>query len=713
MASASASAQTPEQLELLRQNPELVRERIGQSGLTADEIRSRLRAAGYPANMLDAYLSDAPLDAASARVTEDMLGALEMLGVPVVAAEGLEEVPRAIGMQLTPQRAEGALELPLFGIEVFQSRGAQFQPLLSGPVPPNYRLGPGDVLVLVVTGDVELIQELAVTREGFVVIPQVGQLFVNNLTMEQLNALLRQRLGRSYSGIRTGSTRFDVTVARLRTNQVYVVGEVVQPSAYQLSSVATVLNALYAAGGPTERANFRDVQVRRRGDTVAVFDLYDYLLGGDTRNDVMLEQGDVVFVPVRGARASITGAVVRPALYELSGGETLADLVRMAGGLLANAETRRVTVHRVLPAARREAGPMPRMAIDVPLAVANGEDEGSTPTLRIPALTLEDGDSVAVDSVIPIAQSLYVWITGLVHKPGQYLWSEGMTLRDLMLLARGPRVGADLREALIARLPPDQSEGTLSSTLRVPLDSTYLFERDSSGRYFGPPGLPFPGPGTAPEVVLQPYDAVTIFKQPEFEFQRAVMITGEVLYPGVYALERKTERLSDLVRRAGGLTRTAYIDGARFYRDQDDAGRVNVRLDMALAHPGGPEDIVLQPMDSISVPEYIPTVRVQGAVINPTSVMYSDGAELEYYVANAGGYARNADKGRVSVQYANGSAEVKQKFLFLARSPKPGPGSVVTVPGIPEGEGLNVNQLLGTVAQVLTSAVAIIAIVVK
>jgi hypothetical protein len=244
LTAGSASAQTPQQLDLLRQNPELVRERIQQSGLTADEIRSRLRQAGYPANMLDAYLADGELDASSARVTEDMLAALEMLGVPVVAAEGLEEVPRAIGMQLTPQRADGTLELPLFGLDVFQSRGAQFQPLLSGPVPPNYRLGPGDVLVLVVTGDVELIHELAVTREGFVVIPQVGQLFVNNLTMDELDALLRRRLGQSYSGIRTGSTRFDVTVARLRTNQVYVVGEVVQPSAYQLASVATVLNGL-------------------------------------------------------------------------------------------------------------------------------------------------------------------------------------------------------------------------------------------------------------------------------------------------------------------------------------------------------------------------------------------------------------------------------------------------------------------------------------
>jgi protein involved in polysaccharide export with SLBB domain len=705
---AGVQAQTPEQLELLRRNPELVRQRIQQSGLTSDEIRSRLTAAGYPANLLDAYFSGGSLDAGAARVTESMLTALDALGVPVVSAEGLEEVPIAIGTQVATARASAAGELALFGLNVFSARSAQFQPLLSGPVPPSYRVGPGDVMVLVVTGDVELVHELAVTREGFIVIPQVGQLAVNGLTMEQLGALLRRRLGQSYSGIRTGTTKFDVTVARLRTNQVYVVGEVAQPSAYQLASVATVLNALYAAGGPTEQANFRQVLVRRRGDTVAVFDLYEYLLHGDTRNDIVLEQGDVVFASVRGPRVSISGSVTRPAIYEVKEGESLSDLVAMAGGFRADADVRRVAIFRILPPSERGPGPFTRRVIDVPLPPV---EPGAPP--EVPAIALVDGDQVVVDAVPPLDESLYVWISGLVHKPGQYPWSEGMTLRELMLLARGPRVGADLREAEIARLPADQREGVLSRAVRVPLDSSYLLERDPQGRYIGSAGLPFPPAGSAPEVLLEPYDAVTIFEQPEFEFQRPVMISGEVMYPGVYALERKTERLSDLVRRAGGLTRTAYVDGARFYRDRDGAGRVNARLDLALANPGGPDDVVLQPRDSLHIPEYIPTVRVTGAVINPTSVLYQQGAGIDYYIENAGGYARNADKGRVSVQFANGSAEVKRKVLFLARSPTPGPGSVVAVAKVPEGEGVNVNQLLGTIAQLLTSAVAVIAIVVR
>lgn len=181
-------AQTPEQLELLRRNPELVRQRVQQSGLTPEEIRSRLRAAGYPSNLLDAYLAEGALDVSGARVSGEMVSALDILGVPIVSAEGLEEVPIAVGTQVAVGAGRPPTGLPLFGLDVFRGRGAQFQPILSGPVPPNYRIGPGDVMVLVVTGDVELVHELAVTREGFIVIPQVGQLAVNGLTMEQLTA---------------------------------------------------------------------------------------------------------------------------------------------------------------------------------------------------------------------------------------------------------------------------------------------------------------------------------------------------------------------------------------------------------------------------------------------------------------------------------------------------------------------------------------------
>jgi hypothetical protein len=273
----TAKAVTQSQVQqLIQQNPELVRQRIRESGLTPDQIRARLEAAGYSRSLLDPFLTSGPATGAAAAVNEEVLRALELLAPGGQVAEALQPVPVEAGVGARPAPSElGAGRLELFGLNVFRGRTTQFQPLLSGPVPPNYKIGPGDVMVLVITGDVEFVYELPVTREGFIVIPQVGQIFVNGLTMTQLNQLLQARLGRAYSGIRTGTTRFDVTIARLRTNQVFVIGEVTQPGAYQLASVATVLNALYAAGGPTERGNFRAIQVRRRGEVVAVLDLYD------------------------------------------------------------------------------------------------------------------------------------------------------------------------------------------------------------------------------------------------------------------------------------------------------------------------------------------------------------------------------------------------------------------------------------------------------
>ena len=554
---ASAQIPSPTQVQqLIRQNSGLIRQRIQQYGLTQDQIRQRLQAAGLSPNLLDQFM-DSTLTGPT-QVSAETMRALDLLGLWNVQAEGLEQVQVDTGLVVPrgvlPEGETGALRL--FGLDLFRGRTTLFQPILSGPVPPSYRLGPGDLLVLVLTGDVELVHELAVSREGSVLIPQVGQLFVSSLTMEQLGSLLRERLGRAYSGIRTGTTRFDVTIARLRTNQVYVVGEVTQPGAYQLASVATVLNAIYAAGGLTERANFREITVRRRGEVVSTLDLYDYLLRGDSKRDVILEQGDVVFVPLRGIRASISGAVTRPAVYEIQPRETLEDLIRTAGGFRPDADLKRIAVHRLVPAADRAPGPVPRAVVDValkaPAASHDGAADGTRDPVRgmaVPPLGLLDGDSVVVDSVTEPAVSLTVSVVGMVRKAGSYPWREGMTLRDLVMLARGPLVGADLREAELARLPQERTGGQLAQVLRVPLDSSYLFERETGGQYLGAAGLPFPPAGSAPEVTLEPYDQVTIFRQPQFELQQPVHVTGEVRTPGTYALTRKGERLSELLKR--------------------------------------------------------------------------------------------------------------------------------------------------------------------
>ncbi|HEX5005064.1 MAG TPA: SLBB domain-containing protein [Gemmatimonadales bacterium] len=757
-----AQQPTPEQAKAMLAQPggaAAVRAQIRSSGLTPEQIRSRLRAAGYDPALIDPLLSDAPSGSDSVSVTMEQNAALRALGI---APDSLARQPVDTGLRIV----DSAPPIGIFGVDVFRRTTTQFLPLLAGPVPPDYRLGPGDMLVLILTGDVELTYQLGVTREGFVVIPQVGQVYLANLTLEQARSALYDRLGRIYSGVRRGpnaTTQFDLSVANVRAVQVYVVGEVTQPGAYQMSAVGTVLTALYAAGGITERANPRSIEVRRAGKSVATFDLYDYLLNGDTGGDIRIENGDVVFVGVRARRVTVVGNVHRPAAYDLAASETLTQLVAAAGGLDAQAARTRISIARIVPPDQRTPGGPQRVTLDVPLpagsaeippiAMADGDSvtvfgvpearrnyvaiEGNVyspgrfglePGLTLSRLVtlaggfqpatyngralisrlnpadqtrhaiavalpsdsgaawaddpvLQDKDSVSIFGLLDTRPERTTVIIGAVNTPGTHPWQAGMTLRDLILQSGGLAPGASLSFAEIARLPVDRTDGQLATTIRVPLDSTYLFDRDSAGQYIGPPGRSFPATG-APEVLLQPWDNVLIFRQPDFEFQQTVTIGGEVVYPGTYSLVTRSERLSDLIRRAGGLTSLAYPEGVWFIRDTLGVGRLNANLPQALAKPGTREDLVLRGGDWVWVPQYQPSVRIEGAVLTPGSVLWEEGKNIDFYIDAAGGATPEGDQGRAVVRQANGQALAKHGgFLFIGGSkPKPNPGATVIVP---------------------------------
>src|SRR5881409_1743813 len=270
---AAAQNPTPGQAQQLlqqaQQNPALaeqLRQRLLQSGLTPDQIRARLRASGYPDSLLDAYLGPGAVGGGGPQRTP---GAMELAAIRAVGLPPIElaqgQLPVDTG--LIRARAESA-QSRVFGVDVFRRSKTQFLPLLSGPVPPDYRIGSGDVLALILTGDVELAYTLQVMREGYILIPQVGQVHVANLTLEQVRDVLFSRLGRVYSGVRrtaNATTRFDVSVVNVRANQIFVTGEVTQPGAYQISSLGTAMTALYAAGGVTERSDMRAVVVQRGG----------------------------------------------------------------------------------------------------------------------------------------------------------------------------------------------------------------------------------------------------------------------------------------------------------------------------------------------------------------------------------------------------------------------------------------------------------------
>lgn len=699
---AEVEAQIPTPAEaqrLLSENPDLVRQRLAESGLSQAEIRARLSSMGFPTDALDAFLADVPVDPNS--LDGSTLAALQALGVVVPTADGLEIVETVSGLMDAP--AADSLRFPIFGHEMFTRASSQFQPLLSGPVSDDYQLGPGDQLLLILTGEAELAHELVVTREGAVIVPSVGRISVANLTMAEARALFRQRLAGSYSGIRRGTTSVNVTITELRTIQVYVTGEILQPGAYQLASVATVTNALYAAAGPTERGNLRDVRISRRDGDDATLDLYPYLLDGDVAGDITLEQGDVVFVPPRVRRVQLRGAVTRPASYDLTDEEDLYDALVAGAGFAPEANRSRITVHRVVRPGERGPGLGDRVAIDLGLTPSSDATETNhLGGVIIPPIDLQDGDSIVVDRVPDLADGFFVTITGMVAQPDMFPWTEGMTIRDLVNLARGPIVGADLREAEVSRLPDERSVGELADRLRVPLDSSYLTQRSPDGRYVGPPGVAFPPPGSSADFELQPYDQVLILRQPDFEMPQSVIVTGEVSVPGRYTLLTKNDRVTDLVDRAGHILENGYLGGAQLYRVQGQTGRIDLNLEEALTTPSSDENVLLMPGDSLHIPTYTPTVVVRGAVNSPgVVVLYRPEQDFDYYIAAAGGFRYDADKGRTSVRFANGLARTRSKFLFWSSYPTPDAGSVITVPTEDPTGGIDAVALTTGVLSVL------------
>ncbi len=838
---------SPQQAQdMLRNQPALVeqlRQRIRQSGLTPDQVRSRLRASGYPEGLLDDYLTGADTTK-PAMFGPKTLDAVRALGV--VSAEEADSLSRGDSLLAVSDSLRQLLDslrlvradsiradsladslkavtrggLKVFGLETFRRTTTRFQPAVSGPVDENYKLGPGDQLVLILTGDVEQAYSLEVTREGFVIIPQVGQVYAANLTLGQLEDQLYTRLGRVYSGVRrtpNPRTKFQISIAKLRNIQVYVAGDVVRPGAYQISAAGTALTALYAAGGPTSNGSFRQLTVRRGEKLVDSLDLYQYLIHGVNPTNIRLDNGDVVFVPVHSGMVQVAGKVLRPAIYETKPGETLRDVLGFAGGLDPAASEARVQINRILPPESRGGG-RARVVVAVgadqfaggvapavPIAPADSITAFSVPTrqrgyvtvkgnvwvegqvgftpgmrlsdaLRLAGgprpdvylprvlitrvredsslvqlraaladstgrvrddITLEDEDEIRVFSRTTFRTEPMVAIVGAVRRPGRVPYREGMTVRDAILLADGLTEDAQL-EAEVARLPAERPTGALAQTMKVSLDSSYLFARRAGDVPTGTDGANVPASG-APDTPLQPYDNVLVLRQAGWDLQRTVVIAGQVQAPGRYALRTKTERLSDLIGRAGGLTAEAYAGGIEFYRAYDGnrpAGtdrlpstlaprsrrdslegrqsveRVGIDLPGVLRDPKDRDNIILASGDSVYIPEYNPVVMVQGAVNSPGAVAFSPGKNLDWYVNAAGGYTQTGDRDHPYVTQPDGQREgVKRRALFADQVPKPRAGAVVYVSTKTVApQGSNLPTILGTAAQVLGALVTIIVV---
>ena len=683
----------------------------------------------------------------------------------------------AVEIPPVPDPAErGADSRAVFGRNVFRSRALTFEPNENQATPENYRLGPGDEVIIDIWGENERSLREEISPEGNIMVEQVGPVYLNGLTIKEANAKLRGVFGQIYAGVSGDSPASEVrvTLGRLRTIQVNVMGEVEMPGTYRLSSFATVFHALYQAGGVTDIGTLRNIRVLRSGREVASVDIYKYLFHGDSKDDIRLEEGDIVLVPSYDLLVEVTGCVKRPMRYEMEAGEPLSQWLAYAGGFTGDAYGREVRVVRTM---------------------GREHELFSVDSVGYGTFALMDGDSVAVGRVLD-RYANRIEVQGAVYRPGMYELGEGThTVRELIGRAEGLREDAFRGRALLFRERDDLTpeivavdlEGVLSGRLTdislrrndvLVVSSVHDLE-DRGGFTIGGevarPGVyPYAAHTTVEDLIVQagglldgastvkvevsrrlkdpksttpsngvgkvyafslkeglvvdgeagfelaPFDVVEVRRSPGYQPQRQVVLDGEVVFTGNYTLIRKNERLSDLVKRAGGITDDAYVRGGRLIRRMneeeravrdaalraaqqnrgadsvsleklmaDDYYAVGIELDKALSNPGSDYDVVLREGDRLVVPEYVSTVKINGDVMYPNTTVYLKDKRVKYYIAQAGGYGARAKRNKAYIVYMNGRvARVKGRA-------KVEPGCEIIVPSKRDRKRMGIAEILG------------------
>ena len=504
------------------------------AGMTRDQIRQALRDAGYSEAAVQEILKGEPLGTTTRTGTpsytppappeSDLVA--PSIGPPTRGPLRPEDYPEFT--KEIARRAPGTPPVLPFGYEIFGYAPSTFEPLAAGPVDPDYPIGPGDEVIITVWGDNEFTHAATVSREATISVPDIGQVVLNGLTLAQAKRLITDRLSSAYSGIRARrpTTFVDVTLGKLRTIQIFILGDVVRPGGYTISSVSTVLNALYNAGGPTARGSMRDVRIIRHNEIWRDIDLYGYILRGSKAEDVRLQSGDVVFVPTIGKVAGILGEVRRTGIYELLPGEGFRDLLRLAGGIQSTAVASRALVDRVVPFSQRDSlRGEDRVAIDLPLA------EILADSTRNPELI--DRDIVQVFRVGETRKNTVTISGTVVMRPGTYQLRDGMKVSDLVSDAGGLKPDAYLDRATLVRTAENRTRSTRPFSLREAL--AHDPEND---------------------VPLQKLDEVSVRSIWEIQERHTVSISGSVREPGTYEyLEGMT--VMDLIFRAGGLKESA------------------------------------------------------------------------------------------------------------------------------------------------------------
>lgn len=678
----------------------------------------------------------------------------------------------------------------VFGRDIFNNKALSFEPNMNIATPQNYHLGPGDAVYIDVYGASQKTIEGTVSPDGTITIEGFGPVQVSGLTVAQANSKLRSQLGARYQ-----SSNIRLTVGQTRTIMVNVMGEVKVPGTYTLSAFATVFHALYMAGGINNIGTLRNIKVYRSGKLVTVVDIYDYILNGKLTGNVKLADNDVIVVGPYDCLVNIIGKVKRPMYYEMRKNESIGTLLKYAGGFKGDAYKKTVRLVRKTgreysvfnigefdmnsfhvsdedsvsvdsiiqrysnmvelkgavfrPGMYQIGGDinsvrtlllhadgikedaftahaiMHRMKKDRTLEVIPVDIEGIMAG-KVADIPMQNEDVLFIPSKEDQQISKTITIHGEVYYPGVYKYAENESLEDFVLQAGGLKDAASSVKVDVSRRISDQRATTTNDVIA----NTYTFSLKDGFVIDGEQGFK-----------LEPYDEVYVRKSPGYSSQQNVSVEGEVLFSGSYTLQKKDQRISEIIKAAGGLTKLAYVNGARLERkinpderlrmettikmaqanvgDKDilnmkkmdigDTYFVGIELEKALENPGGDADVTLREGDRIIVPQYNPTVKISGDVMYPNTVSFKDGKRISYYIDQAGGFGNRAKKSHSYIIYMNGTV------AKVGHNAKVRPGCEIVVPSKPQRDRASISEIftIGTSVASIATMIATLANVLK
>ena len=656
-----------------------------------------------------------------------------------------QEASKRVGEQMqiiesSNRQANFETESEIFGTYLFNNKNLTFNPSISIQTPKNYEIGVGDQIIVNIWGNSQSNYQLTVNSNGQILIPDIGPVYIAGSTFQDAEGRIINRLTSIYSdmGGENPQTFAQVNIGQLRSIQVNLVGEVKAPGTYTLPVTATVFNALYLSGGPNQIGSFRNIKIIRNNKLYKSIDIYEFLVNADPSENILLKDEDIIYIPAAEKRVTVNGEFKRNGIFELKEGEMLSDLIRFAGGFTENSYLSKTQIYR-----KTQEGFQISDIIFNQLAnttLTNGDEirnnkiqdsfenrvtitgavfrpgeyewhkglslldlimkaDSITPdaftkrgiiTRYNPDLTtqsiafnveniisgksnidLKKEDMVLIKSIFELKETPSIVVNGEVLAPGRYRWSDNLTVSDAIFLAGGFTEGADTTFIEIARRLSYENAAELSDTLGqiiiVNLSRDLSIDRNDAN------------------IKLKPYDQVSVRQAPNFRKGKTAFITGEIVYAGAYAINNKKQRISDLIKMAGGLTPQAFINGATLQRSSEELGNEQVAIDLnqIINNPGSEADLFLNNGDKVYIPEFMQTVKITGSVQNPFSIAFESGKNAKYYIDRSGGFNSDASKKKTYVRYANGTTAVTKGVIFK-NYPKVHPGSQIVVPQKPE-----------------------------